>query len=291
MLIGVSIIVFLMIHMVPGDPVRQMLGERATPEAVAALRHELGLDLPAHRQLARFFVNLGRGDLGRSLLTGVPVAQELLQRYRVTIQLAIYALVIEAFLGVTAGILAAVRRGSATDYLTTSVAVLGMSLPSFWLALALMWLFGFVLGWFPISGYQGAYHLVLPAFTLGILSAAYIARVTRSSLLEVLGQDYIRTARSKGLSERAVLYRHALKNALIPVVTMVGLDLGYLLGGAIVTETVFALPGVGSYVVKGILTRDFPVVQGGVLVVAATFVMVNLMVDLLYGSLDPRVKG
>ncbi|MDI7248914.1 MAG: ABC transporter permease, partial [Bacillota bacterium] len=168
---------------------------------------------------------------------------------------------------------------------------LGMSLPSFWLALALMWLFGFVLGWFPISGYQGAYHLVLPAFTLGILSAAYIARVTRSSLLEVLGQDYIRTARSKGLSERAVLYRHALKNALIPVVTMVGLDLGYLLGGAIVTETVFALPGVGSYVVKGILTRDFPVVQGGVLVVAATFVMVNLMVDLLYGSLDPRVKG
>jgi len=281
----------LMIHMVPGDPVRQMLGERATPEAVAALRHELGLDLPMHMQLGRFFVHLARGDLGRSLLTGVPVAQELLQRYRVTMQLAIYALIIEALLGVTVGILAAVRRGTAADYLATSMAVLGMSLPSFWLALALMWLFGYVLGWFPISGYQGVYHLVLPSFTLGILSAAYIARVTRSSLLEVLGQDYIRTARSKGLSERAVLYRHALKNALIPVVTMVGLDLGYLLGGAIVTETVFALPGVGSYVVKGILTRDFPVVQGGVLVVAATFVLVNLMVDLVYGALDPRVKA
>lgn len=280
-----------MIHMVPGDPVQRMLGERATPEAVAALRHELGLDLPLHRQLARFFINLAHGDLGRSLLTGIPVARELLQRYRVTMQLAIYALLIETVLGVTAGILAAVRRGSALDYLTTSVAVLGMSLPSFWLALALMWLFGFVLGWFPISGYRGPYHLVLPAFTLGILSAAYIARVTRSSLLEVLGQDYVRTARSKGLSERAVLYRHALKNALIPVVTMVGLDLGYLLGGAIVTETVFALPGVGSYVVQGILTRDFPVVQGGVLVVAATFVLVNLMVDLLYGALDPRVKA
>lgn len=280
-----------MIHMVPGDPVRQMLGERATPEAVAALRHELGLDLPMHMQLGRFFVHLARGDLGRSLLTGVPVAQELLQRYRVTMQLAIYALIIEALLGVTVGILAAVRRGTAADYLATSMAVLGMSLPSFWLALALMWLFGYVLGWFPISGYQGVYHLVLPSFTLGILSAAYIARVTRSSLLEVLGQDYIRTARSKGLSERAVLYRHALKNALIPVVTMVGLDLGYLLGGAIVTETVFALPGVGSYVVKGILTRDFPVVQGGVLVVAATFVLVNLMVDLVYGALDPRVKA
>lgn len=281
----------MMIHMVPGDPVRQMLGERATPEAVAALRHELGLDLPMHMQLGRFFVHLARGDLGRSLLTGVPVAQELLQRYRVTMQLAIYALIIEALLGVTVGILAAVRRGTAADYLATSMAVLGMSLPSFWLALALMWLFGYVLGWFPISGYQGVYHLVLPSFTLGILSAAYIARVTRSSLLEVLGQDYIRTARSKGLSERAVLYRHALKNALIPVVTMVGLDLGYLLGGAIVTETVFALPGVGSYVVKGILTRDFPVVQGGVLVVAATFVLVNLMVDLVYGALDPRVKA
>ncbi|MEW6545584.1 MAG: ABC transporter permease [Bacillota bacterium] len=290
-LLGISVIVFLMIHMVPGDPVRQMLGERATPEAVAALRHELGLDLPMHMQLGRFFVHLARGDLGRSLLTGVPVAQELLQRYRVTMQLAIYALIIEALLGVTVGILAAVRRGTAADYLATSMAVLGMSLPSFWLALALMWLFGYVLGWFPISGYQGVYHLVLPSFTLGILSAAYIARVTRSSLLEVLGQDYIRTARSKGLSERAVLYRHALKNALIPVVTMVGLDLGYLLGGAIVTETVFALPGVGSYVVKGILTRDFPVVQGGVLVVAATFVLVNLMVDLVYGALDPRVKA
>ena len=280
-----------MIHMVPGDPVQRMLGERATPEAVAALRHELGLDLPLHLQLARFFLHLAHGDLGRSLLTGIPVARELLQRYRVTMQLAIYALLIETVLGVTAGILAAVRRGSALDYLTTSVAVLGMSLPSFWLALALMWLFGFVLGWFPISGYRGPYHLVLPAFTLGILSAAYIARVTRSSLLEVLGQDYVRTARSKGLSERAVLYRHALKNALIPVVTMVGLDLGYLLGGAIVTETVFALPGVGSYVVQGILTRDFPVVQGGVLVVAATFVLVNLLVDLLYGALDPRVKA
>jgi ABC-type dipeptide/oligopeptide/nickel transport system permease component len=280
-----------MIHMVPGDPVQRMLGERATPEAVAALRHELGLDLPLHLQLARFFLHLAHGDLGRSLLTGIPVARELLQRYRVTMQLAIYALLIETVLGVTAGILAAVRRGSALDYLTTSVAVLGMSLPSFWLALALMWLFGFVLGWFPISGYRGPYHLVLPAFTLGILSAAYIARVTRSSLLEVLGQDYVRTARSKGLSERAVLYRHALKNALIPVVTMVGLDLGYLLGGAIVTETVFALPGVGSYVVQGILTRDFPVVQGGVLVVAATFVLVNLVVDLLYGALDPRVKA
>lgn len=280
-----------MIHMVPGDPVQRMLGERATPEAVAALRHGLGLDLPLHLQLARFFLHLGHGDLGRSLLTGIPVARELLQRYRVTMQLAIYALLIETVLGVTAGILAAVRRGSALDYLTTSVAVLGMSLPSFWLALALMWLFGFLLGWFPISGYGGPYHLVLPAFTLGILSAAYIARVTRSSLLEVLGQDYVRTARSKGLSERAVLYRHALKNVLIPVVTMVGLDLGYLLGGAIVTETVFALPGVGSYVVQGILTRDFPVVQGGVLVVAATFVLVNLVVDLLYGALDPRVKA
>ena len=289
-LIGIAVAVFFMIHLIPGDPVARILGERATPEAVANLRHELGLDLPLHLQLIRYFVNLAHGDLGRSLLTGVPVAQDLGTRFLLTFRLAIMALLIESFLGITVGVIAAVKRGSIWDSMTMSTAVLGMSLPSFWLAIFLMWIFGYALGWFPISGYSGWWSLVLPAFTLGILSAAYIARVTRSSLLDVLDQDYIRTARSKGLGERTVLFKHVLRNALIPIITMIGLDLGYLLGGAIITETVFALPGVGRFVVQGILTRDFPVVQGGTLFIAGTFVIVNLLVDLTYSLVDPRIR-
>lgn len=289
-LLGVSLIVFLMIHLIPGDPVQHILGEFASPERVAELRNQLGLNDPLPIQYLKFLSKAIRGDLGRSLISNVPVVDEIARAFPVTIQLAIYSIIVSSLFGLLAGIIAAVRHNTFWDQLAMIGALFGISTPSFWLALILMMIFAYNLGWFPISGYSGLSSLVLPTAVLAALSAGSIARITRSSMLEVLGQDYIRTARAKGLDEETVVLKHSLKNAMIPVVTLVGLQFGSLLAGAIITETVFALPGLGRLAVQAITTRDFPMIQGVTLFVATLFVLTNLIVDLMYGLIDPRIR-
>lgn len=289
-LLGVSLIVFLMIHLIPGDPVQHILGEFASPERVAELRNQLGLNDPLPIQYLKFLSKAIRGDLGRSLISNVPVVDEIARAFPVTIQLAIYSIIVSSLFGLLAGIIAAVRHNTFWDQLAMIGALFGISTPSFWLALILMMIFAYNLGWFPISGYSGLSSLVLPTVVLAALSAGSIARITRSSMLEVLGQDYIRTARAKGLDEETVVLKHSLKNAMIPVVTLVGLQFGSLLAGAIITETVFALPGLGRLAVQAITTRDFPMIQGVTLFVATLFVLTNLIVDLMYGLIDPRIR-
>lgn len=289
-LVGVSVLVFGMLHLIPGDPVRYLLGEFASPEAVADLRKSLGLDAPLHEQYLGFVWRVARGDLGRSLITRVPVATEIGNRFPITLRLTVMSILIGAAIGLTAGVIAATRHNSAADYWLMVWALLGISAPSFWIAFILMWVFAVRLAWFPVSGYEGLSSLVLPAITLGLLSGGSIARLTRNSLLEVLRQDYVRTARSKGAPEPRVLSHHAIKNALIPVVTLMGLQVGGLLSGAVVTETVFALPGIGQYAVQAISRRDFPIIQSVILAFAVVFVVVNLIVDLLYALLDPRIR-
>lgn len=289
-LLGVSLIVFLMIHLIPGDPVQHILGEFASPERVAELRNQLGLNDPLPIQYLKFLSKAIRGDLGRSLISNVPVVDEIARAFPVTIQLAIYSIIVSSLFGLLAGIIAAVRHNTFWDQLAMIGALFGISTPSFWLALILMMIFAYNLGWFPISGYSGLSSLVLPTVVLAALSAGSIARITRSSMLEVLGQDYIRTARAKGLDEETVVLKHSLKNAMIPVVTLVGLQFGSLLAGAIITETVFALPGLGRLAIQAITTRDFPMIQGVTLFVATLFVLTNLIVDLMYGLIDPRIR-
>lgn len=289
-LLGVSLIIFLMIHLIPGDPVQHILGEFASPERVAELRNQLGLNDPLPIQYLKFLSKAIRGDLGRSLISNVPVVDEIARAFPVTIQLAIYSIIVSSLFGLLAGIIAAVRHNTFWDQLAMIGALFGISTPSFWLALILMMIFAYNLGWFPISGYSGLSSLVLPTAVLAALSAGSIARITRSSMLEVLGQDYIRTARAKGLDEETVVLKHSLKNAMIPVVTLVGLQFGSLLAGAIITETVFALPGLGRLAVQAITTRDFPMIQGVTLFVATLFVLTNLIVDLMYGLIDPRIR-
>jgi peptide/nickel transport system permease protein len=289
-LLGVSALVFGMILLIPGDPVRYMLGEFASPDAVEQLRRALGLDAPLHVQYLQFLRRVATGDLGRSLITNVPLSHEIGRRFPVTLQLALMSVAIGAIIGLSAGAMAAVRHNRLADFLVMVGALIGISAPSFWIAFLLMWTFAVRLPWFPVSGYQGPVSLVLPAVTLGLLTGGGIARLTRSSLLEVLRQDYIRSARAKGVAEPQVLSRHALRNALIPVVTLMGLQFGGLLSGAVVTETVFALPGIGQYAVQAITRRDFPVIQGVILIFALVFVLVNLLVDLLYALIDPRIR-
>ncbi len=310
--IGVSLIVFLIMHLTPGDPVALMFGAdaAANPELMASLRKQLGLDQPIYVQYFRFLANLLRGDLGRSLTTNDRVLEEVTARLPATMEIATSALIVSVTIGLLAGVIAAVRRNSAFDYASTAGALFGASVPSFWLGLMLIYSMAVWLSLLPVSGRGGALlpaigqvfsgnvnplrtalsHLVLPSITLGLPSAALIARLTRSSMLEVLNQDYVRTARSKGLSERVVIFRHALRNALIPVVTMAGLQFGYLLGGAVITESVFAWPGVGRLTILAITQRDYPLVQGNVMVLALIFVLINLFVDLTYGLLDPRIR-
>ncbi|HSW10920.1 MAG TPA: ABC transporter permease [Bacillota bacterium] len=310
--IGVSLLVFLIGHLTPGDPVALMFGLEAgaDPELMASIRRELGLDQPLHIQYLRFLGGLARGDLGRSIRTGDKVVREIQARLPATAELALSALLISVAIGVTAGVISAAYRNSGFDYASTFGALFGVSVPAFWLGLMLMYFLAVRVPLFPVSGRamplvqalglsltgefwqfgMAARHLVLPAITLGLPSAALVARLTRSAMLEVLGQDYVRTARAKGLGERTVLYRHALRNAMIPVVTMVGLQFGFLLGGAVITESVFAWPGIGRLVVQAIQQRDFPLAQGIVMIVALIFVLVNLLVDLAYGALDPRVR-
>jgi peptide/nickel transport system permease protein len=289
-LFGVSVIVFSILKFVPGDPALQVGGLDASPEDLAAIRQQLGLDRPVHVQYLYFVGNALRGDFGKSIRSNRPVLEEMWSRIPNTVVLTAVAMIFAILLGTGLGILAAVRQYSLWDNLAMATAMLGISVPIFWLGLMLMLLFAVELRWFPTAGTGTALHLVLPALTLGAASAAIIARQVRSAMLEVLRQDYVRTARAKGLKPRKVILRHALTNALIPAVTIIGLQFGYLLAGAVVTETVFAWPGVGRLLVDAIKFRDFPVVQATILWLALIFSAVNLAVDVLYGYLDPRIK-
>jgi peptide/nickel transport system permease protein len=297
---GVSIVIFMVLHLSPGDPVEIMLGSQATQEDRVRLRAELGLDQPLHVQYVRWLGHVLRGDLGRSIWMKRPVLAEVLVRFKATLVLTGTALLLSTAVGVALGVASATRPNSLLDRTSAVASLFGASMPSFWLGIVLMVVFALWLGWLPASGMYAPYgggdlrdllaHLALPAVTLAAASVTIIARLTRATMLETLGQDYIRTARAKGVVERGVVLRHGLKNALIPIVTVVGVQAGYLLGGAVLTETVFAWPGVGTLMVQGILARDFPLVQGCVLVVALSFVLVNLAVDLLYAWLDPRIR-
>lgn len=288
--LGVSVGVFMMVHVVPGDPVLVMLSEFASPADQQALREQLGLNKPLYIQYWRYMTSALRGDLGRSVRSNRTVVSEIAWRLPNTIRLALAALFLATVIGGASGVISAVRRNTVLDHTTMVGVLMGLSMPSFWLGLMLMIVFAVWLEWLPVAGYEGWRYLVLPGITLSAAPAAVLARLTRSSMLEVLNQDFVRTARAKGLRERTVVVKHALKNSLIPVVTVLGLQVGYLLGGAVITETVFAWPGVGRLVVDAILARDFPVVQGTVLVIALGFVVVNLIVDVLYAYLDPRIR-
>lgn len=287
--IGVSIIVFAIIRLLPGDPARALAGVNATPEFIQQVREQYGLDDPLHVQYWNFVTSMVRGDLGTSTFSSRPVTTEIRERFPRTLLLASVSLVLATVIGVSAGIVSATRRNSLFDNASMFVALVGVAAPVFWLALMLQLLFSVQLRVLPATGMGGIQHLILPSITLGMASAALMARITRSSVLEVLRQDFITTARSKGVSERMVIYKHALKNALIPVVTVLGLQFGILLGGAVLTETVFAWPGVGRLLVDAILRRDYPVVQGTVMLLAFLFVIINLVVDIIYAFLDPRI--
>lgn len=287
--VGVAFLVFGMIRIIPGDPARIMAGEAATQEVVEGIRRDLGLDRPLLEQFGAFTVSMLRGDFGRSIRSKAPVGLELRARIPNTVRLTLAGLLIAVVVGVGAGIVSAIRPYSLVDSAVMLVALAGLSMPVFWSGLMLILVFAVWLGWLPAVGTGSLAHLVLPATTLGMATAAIIARMTRSSMLEVLRSDYIRTARAKGVREPSVINHHALRNALIPVITVVGLQMGTLLSGAVLTESVFAWPGIGRLLVEGILARDYPIVQAAVLTVALAFVAVNLIVDVLYAVVDPRI--
>ncbi|MGH8311024.1 MAG: ABC transporter permease [Steroidobacteraceae bacterium] len=290
-LFGVTLAVFSMLFLVPGDPVKMMLAEFVTtPAQIEEMRAQLHLDEPLLKQYARFVGNTLSGDLGTSIRSRRPVATEIRENIGSTGQLALASMAVAIALGVPLGLIAALGRNSWLDVGAMGLALLGVAMPSFWLGLLLIFAFSLHLGWFPATGGGSLLHLVLPSVTLGTIAAAIIARLTRSSMLEVLGQDYVRTARAKGLAWWGVIVRHALKNALIPIVTIFGLQFGNLLAGAVIVETVFSRPGLGRLIVGGILAKDFPLVQGAVLFVAATYVLINVLVDVAYAFVDPRIR-
>ncbi|MDQ0337941.1 peptide/nickel transport system permease protein [Caldalkalibacillus uzonensis] len=297
-LMGVVLIVLLLMHLIPGDPAQIMAGESASPERVEQMRERLGLNDPLHIQYFKYLGNAIQGDLGASIRSGRPVTEEIFNsRFRITVELAVVSMAISIFIGLIAGIISAVKRYSIWDVSVMLIALFGLSMPNFWLGIMLIiWfgigidIFGITTNWFPVAGWGTWKHMVLPAITLGTGGAAIIARMTRSSMLEVINQDYIRTARAKGVKEAVVIYKHALRNALIPVVTVVGLQFGTLLGGAVLTEVVFAINGMGRLMIDAIGARDFPVVQGTVLVASVLFVAVNLLVDITYRLLNKRVE-
>lgn len=319
-LIGITLLVFTLLHLIPGDPAVVLLGERATPEQIESLRQQLGLNQPLPIQYFKFLFNVIRFDFGKSIISGIPIIDEIKTRWPATFELSVAAMLIALILGIPAGIFAAIRKNSWLDNLLMSSSLIGVSLPVYWLGLLLIYLFAVNLQLLPPSGrisveagfnfqpITGFYlldsllrldintlqdvlsHLILPAITLGTIPLAIIARITRSAMLEVLSQDYIRTARAKGVPEYFVILKHALKNAFLPISTTIGLQFGTLLGGAILTETIFSWPGIGSWIYEGILARDYPVVQGGVIFVSVTFVLINLLVDLSYTFLDPRIE-
>ena len=289
-MLGVTFISFSIMRMAPGDPAELIAGEDATKADIESIREKFGLDKPFLVQYGIYIANLARGDFGVSIRTQRDVVVEIMARYPATMELAGAAIIFATVIGMVTGIIAARNQNSLFDYGSMVVSLFGLSMPAFWLGLMLMLVFAVMLGWFPAVGRGGWSHMVLPAFSLGIQSTAVIARMTRSSLLEVIRQDYIRTARAKGLAERVVVYKHAVRNALIPVVTVIGIQFGGLLAGAILTETVFAWPGVGRLLIKSIYTRDYPLVQGTILFIAFNFVFINLLVDLLYGFINPRLR-
>ena len=295
----VALIVFVIVRIVPGDPAAVMLGASATPDDVAALQARLGLDRPLPVQFAIYLKEIATLDLGRSIFLDRPVAQAIAERAQLTGLLTAMAATIAVLIGVPVGILSAVRRGRASDHLATAGAMVFASLPSFWVGLTLIEWLAVRHAWFPVAGWGNPgdgflahlHHLVLPAVALGLPNSALIIRFTRTSMLDVLGEDYIRTARAKGVRPWSVVMRHALRNALIPIVTVIGLTVATLIGGAIVTETVFGLPGVGNLIVSAVLRRDYPVIQGTLLVISGLYVLINLAVDLLYAAVDPRLRG
>ena len=317
-LLGVSLIVFFMLRLTPGDPAELMLGERATEESLHEVREHLGLNEPLHVQYGLFMGRLMKGDLGETIFTRQKVWTEIKHRFPATLELSVCALFISIVVGVVLGIISATKQYSMFDYLSMLGALTGVSMPIFWLGLVLMLIFSVNLGWLPISGRlsvmidldvvtnfyvidsiitknwvalkDSIWHLIMPAVTLSTIPTAIIARMTRSSMLEVLRQDYIKTAKAKGLSNFKVVYKHALRNALIPVVTTIGLQFGVLLSGAILTETIFAWPGVGKWMYDGVMQRDYMVIQGGTLVIATIFILINLFVDLLYAVINPKIS-
>ena len=289
-LLGVATLVFALIHLIPGDPAQAMLGETAAEEDVEALRRRLGLDRPLVEQYGVFLAGLARGDLGTSLRTDEPVAQAILARLPATLELAAAAMLVAIGVAIPLGIIAAVGRGTFVDHLATGLALTGMSVPNFWLGPLLAILFAVELGWLPVSGRGTPAHLVLPAISLGAALAAILARMTRASLLEELREPYVQAARARGASRPRAVLRHAFRNSLIPVVTLVGLQFGAVLTGAVITETIFAWPGIGRLLIQSIGFRDYPIVQGCILFIAVTYVGMNLLTDLVYGVLDPRIR-
>ncbi|QTA83913.1 putative ABC transporter, permease protein [Desulfonema limicola] len=317
-ILGISILIFFMVHLIPGDPAEMMLGERASEQSLKELRKDLGLDKPLYVQYGLFLSRMIKGDLGRALKTNEKITTEIIARFPATLELSIAAIIIATVFGMLAGIISATRQYSIFDYVSMVFSLIGVSMPIFWLGLVLMIIFSLNLGWLPLSGrlsyhisvesitnlyildsiltqnWEGfkdaVWHIIMPAFTLSTIPMAIIARITRSSMLEVLRQDYIRTAKAKGLSPFTVYFKHGLKNALIPVITIIGLQFGILMGGAILTETIFAWPGIGKWILDAVYARDFNAVQGGTMVVAATFVFINMMVDILYAWVNPRIK-
>ena len=288
-LFGVLVVTFLLLNVVPGDPVLEMVGERADSATIARLRAELRLDDPLPTQFGHYLWGVVRGDLGTSYITRRPIAQDLLERFPKTAQLALAAMAIATVCGLTLGVVAALRPGGLIDRFAMAFSYLGVSFPVYWVGLLLILLFAVAWQWFPPSGYGGLAYLVLPALTLGMRSIAFLARMTRSAMQDVLASDFVRTARAKGLPESLVVGRHALRNALVPVITVLGLDVGSYLTGSILTETIFSWPGVGRYVLTAIARRDLPAIQGSILFLSVVFVLVNLLTDVLYAKADPRI--
>lgn len=289
-LLGVTLLVFLIVRLIPGDPAQLMAGDDAPPAAVESIRRAYGLDRPLTEQYLLYLGRLVRGDLGTSLRSGKPVWEEVWSRYPHTLLLAVFGVTITVLVGFPLGVYAAAHRNGWGDSLVMVASTSGISMPVFWAGLLLQLLFAFRLDWLPSSGTGSFAHLILPGITVGLFSVASVARQVRAAMVEVLLQDYIRTARSKGLAPGVVRYRHGLKNALLPTITVVSLQFGFLMGGAVLTETVFAYPGLGRYLVQSILQRDYPVVQSCILLIACTYALINLGTDLLYGVIDPRIK-
>ncbi len=288
-LLGVLVVAFLLLNVAPGDPVTAMVGERADSATIARLRAELRLDDPLPAQFAHYVWGVVRGDLGRSYITQRPIVQDLRERFPKTAELALAAMALAAVSGITLGVLAAVRPGGPVDRIAMLLSYLGVSFPVYWVGLLLILVFAVALQWLPPSGSGGLAYLLLPALTLGMRSIAFLARMTRAAMLDVLSSDFVRTARAKGLAERAVVLRHGFRNALVPVITVLGLDTGNYLTGSILTETIFGWPGLGRYVLTAIDKRDLPAIQGSVLFMSVVFVVVNLVTDLLYAKADPRI--
>lgn len=289
-LIGVSILCFVIIHSVPGDPANLIAGVDATAEEIQIVKERLGLDRPLYEQYGSYVWNLLQGDMGTSLRSDRPVAEEIMARFPNTIMLTLLSIVIMVIVGLFAGIISATRPNSLRDNATMMFSLFGISMPVFWSGIMLILVFSYYLQWLPSGGSTQFKHYILPALALGLSSSAVLARLTRSSVLEVIHQDFIRTARAKGVKEKLVIYKHTLKNSLIPIITIIGLEFGHLLGGAVLTETVFSMNGLGRYIIQSIQFRDYPAIQGSILFVAAIFVIVNLVVDLCYGAVDPRIR-